>query len=87
MLALTATATQTTFDAFVRHLSLQDPVIIALSPCHSNIKLIVRLPIDLKDFAFELSEKLKDMTLKFPKTIFCYNYQNCSKLYMYINYF
>ena len=46
MLALTATATQTTCtfvnDIVVRRLSLQDPVIIALSPCCSNIKLIVR---------------------------------------------
>ena len=88
MLALTATATQITFNVVVKRLSLQDPVTIALSPCRSNIKLIVRPTIDLEDFALELSKELKSLKSKYPKTIlFCHTYQDCSKFYMYINHF
>ena len=88
MLALTATATQKTFDAVVERLSLEDPVTIALPPCRSNIKLVVRSATKLEEFALELSEKLKILKSKYPKTIlFCHTYQDCSKFYMYINHF
>ena len=80
MLALTATATQKTFDAVVERLSLEDPVTIALPPCRSNIKLVVRSATKLEEFALELSEKLKILKSKYPKTIlFCHTYQDCSK--------
>ena len=66
MLALTATATQKTFDAVVERLSLEDPVTIALPPCRSNIKL-VRSATKLEEFALELSKKLKISKSKYPK--------------------
>lgn len=90
ILALTATATQTTYDAVVERLSLQDPLTVALPPCRPNIKLIVRpsTDLDLTDFALELAEELKTLKSKYPKTIlFCHSYQDCSKFYMYINHF
>ena len=70
MLALTATVTQKTFDAVVECLSLDDPVTIALPPCRSNIKFIVRSATKLEEFALQLSEKLKISKSKYPKTIY-----------------
>lgn len=68
MLALTATATQTTFDAVVERLSLEDPVTIALPPCRANIKLIVRPATKLEEFALEPAvREAKNLKIKLPK--------------------
>ena len=58
IIALTATATMETFQVVKSRLSLIDPVMVAISPDRSNLKLsVVPLPT-MEDFAKHLSEEL-----------------------------
>ena len=82
IMALTATATCETFDAVMKRLSLSEPMIVAISPNRSNIKLFVRPSEPLREFALQLADDLKKSRQNYAKTIvFCNSYNDCSNLY------
>ena len=82
IIALTATATQETFSCVKACLSLYEPVIVAVSPERSNVKLsVVEVP-NVDDIVLQISEQLKEKRITYPKTIiFCQSYSDVSKLY------
>ena len=81
-MALTATATQETLSVVTRQLSLKEPVIVAISPNRVDIKLVVKPPQKLVDFARELGEDLKKHNKNYLITVvFCNSYNDCSYLY------
>jgi len=78
-MVLTATATRETFKIIIKHLSLNNPVVVGMSPDRPNIFLSVT---SLEGFAKEISEKMKLERLSCPKTIiFCRSYQDCASMY------
>jgi len=81
-MALTATATQATFEIIEEQLSLNNPVIVGISPNRPNIFLSVVPPMKLNCFAENVGDALKSERLNYPKTvIFCRSYQDCANLY------
>lgn len=82
IIALTATATCATFEAIKQRLSLQEPVIVGLSPNRANIFLAVSPYMSLESIVSKISGDLKKDRLNYPKTIiFCRRYQDCTDLY------
>ncbi len=82
-MALTATATRTTFDTIAEKLALQNPKMIVLSPERLNIFYRVDPPVTVSELATNLGEELAEKWMEFPKTvIFCRKYQDCSDLYL-----
>jgi len=81
-MALTATATLSTFEIVKEKLSLREPIVIGVSPNRPNIHLSV-LPIKTLDFVVDIICKgLEKDRLSYPKTlVFCWNCQDCPKLY------
>lgn len=82
VLALTATATKETFDYITKHLSLQDPIIIGLSPDRSNIKYSVKSCTNSNDLCSELAGELMTKQAAVPKTVlFCRSLRHCADIY------
>ena len=82
ILALTGTATHATLDIVTKQLSLEKPVIVAISPDRQNIKLVMKPSQPLDEFAMQLTEDLRASKEKYPKTIvFCKSYNDCCNLY------
>ena len=74
-------ATKGTFEIIKEWLSLNNPVVIGVSPNTPNIFLSVAPPLKLPSFAESIADQLKKM-LTFPKTvIFCQNYEDCANMY------
>ena len=74
-MALTATATKGIFEIIKERLSLNDPVVIGISPNRPNIFLSVSPPMQLMCFAESIGDKLKTKRLSYPKTIiFCWSF-------------
>ena len=81
-MALTATATYATFEAVKQRLSLQDPVLVTVSPNRPNIFLAVSPHLSLEILVEKISTELKRTKKAYLKTIvFCQTYQNCTDLY------
>lgn len=82
ILALTATATKETFHIVCSRLSLENPVVVALSPDRPNLMLsVVKLP-KIEDYTKQLSQDLRLSKMSYPKTIiFCHCYQDVSGMY------
>ena len=81
-MALTATATRATFEIIIERLSLNNPVVVGISPNRPNIFLSVAPHIKLNCFAKEVGDKLKSERLSYPKSIiFCRSYQDCANMY------
>ncbi len=79
VMALTATATTETYHCALKHLSMQDPVLVALAPDRGNIKYSVHPPANLQEFSESLYKKLCG---DFQKTVvFVQKYTDCSNLY------
>lgn len=82
ILALTATATHSTLQAVKDRLSLQDPVIVGLSPNRPNIFLSVLPTMKLDELIEMVAGELLEKKVNYPKTvIFCRTYQDCTDLY------
>ena len=83
LMALTATATQSTLQVVIQRLQMQQPAIVGLSPHRSNIFYCVRdLPM-LDVFSSQLAEEIRQQRTSYPKTIvFCRKYLDCSNLYL-----
>ncbi len=83
IMALTATATGTTFDTIAEKLALQNPKMIVLSPERLNIFYRVDRLVTVSELATNLGEELAEKRMEFPKTvIFFRKYQDCSDLYL-----
>ena len=81
-MALTATATHETLDIVTKQLSLDKPVIVAVSPDRQNINLVVKPSQPMDEFVMQLAKDLKEHKEKYPKTIvFCKSYNDCSNIY------
>ena len=82
ILALTATATYSTFQTVKDRLSLQNPVIVGLSPNRPNIFLSVLPTMKLNEVVEMVAGDLIQKGVNYPKTIiFCRTYQDCTDLY------
>ena len=83
VLALTATATQDTFDTVCERLSLMSPVVIGLSPCRDNIFYSVKPFIKLKEITTLLVDELKTDLNNTKKTVvFCRRLEDTALLYI-----
>lgn len=82
LLALTATATCATMKVVKERLSLQNPVIIGVSPNRPNIYLSMWDKMKLEEFSKQISTELASRKKDYPKTvIFCQTYKDVSDLY------
>ena len=82
IMALTATATLSTFEIVKERLSLQEPIVIGLSPNRPNICLSVLPAIKLDSLANVICEGLEKNRLLYLKTmVFCWTCQDCYALY------
>lgn len=82
IVAVTATATFATFEAVKYRLSLQEPVIVGISPNRSNIFLQVSPNKLLKPFVERITDDMRKERINYPKTlIFCRTYQDCIDWY------
>ena len=81
-MALTTTATHATFEAVKQQLSLQDPILVSVSPNRPNIFLEVSPYLPLEVLVEKISLDLQRKRKTYPKTIFfCRTYSNCSDVY------
>ena len=72
MLALTATATQGTFECVKERLAMKDVALIGLHPGRHNIKYTVKSSIKVDELSLLLATELSKLRTYAPKTvIFC----------------
>ena len=82
-MALTATATTTTYHVVIERLSMVDTVLVARAPFRDNISYHVKQRVDCDVLATLFSEELKKLRISFPKTlIYVRTYTDCYGLYM-----
>ena len=83
IMALTGTATKNTFDIILQRLGMWEPAIVGVSCNRPNIKLIIQPKQKLEEFGLQISQRLQNEGLSYPKTIvFCTNYKDCTGLYL-----
>ena len=81
VIAATATATKTTFQAVVKSLLMENVVVIGISPCRDNIFLTVT-SVSFSEFSNNVYTQLRMQGLNYPKTvIFCRSYSDCNLVY------
>jgi bloom syndrome protein len=72
IIALTATATKSTFDTICSRLSLHNPLVVGCAPARPNISYVVKPLPSIDKFAGKLSTEVRLKGLSYPKTvIFC----------------
>ena len=82
VLAVTATATRSTFDCIVNKLAMENVFISGLSPNRDNVFLSVIANVSLPKFASSIAEALKLQGISYPKSlIFCRSYNDCNAVY------
>lgn len=82
ILALTATASKSTFNVVVKRLAMVDPVVIRISPDRPNIFFTVQPFKKLQEFSDEIANWLQREKNLAPKTvIFCQSFTSCFQLY------
>ena len=82
-MALTATATQHTYHIIKERLSLEEPVLVSMSPIRNNIRYTVSPKVDVDDFCLSICAELKAKRRNYPKTvIFVRTYSDCCTLYL-----
>lgn len=82
IMALTATATKSTFDKVVDRLSMQNVAIVGTSPMRANIRYSVIPMTSMEEFCARIATDVREMGICYPKTvIFCQRYSDCSSLY------
>ena len=80
LLALTATATIETYQCVVKRLSMDNPVLVSISPERSNIIYLVRPKTSLEYLSHQLYQEFYENEV-FPKTIlFVRKFSDCSDL-------
>ena len=83
VMALTATATTTTYHIVIERLSMVDTVLVAQVPFRDNISYHVKRRIDSDTLSTLFSQELKKLRNSFPKTlIYVRTYTDCYGLYM-----
>ena len=84
MMALTATATNSLRVAVATILGMQDPVIIAVSPCKPNIMFAVQAYQSMDESIGPFVRKLQTDRVTMPRVIvYCRSYSDCSDVYLY----
>lgn len=82
VMALTGTASKNTFDVVLERVGMWDPV-VGVSCNTPNIKLVIQPKQKLEEFSLEISQRITNEGLNYPKTIvFCRNYKDCTGLYL-----
>ena len=85
IMALTATATKSVQSSVACTLGMENPVVIALSPCKANIVYNVGRYTTVEDTFKPLLHRLKKDRVKFPRTIvYCQSYNMCADIYIYL---
>ena len=82
ILALTATATKETYKIVCDRLSMPQPLLIAVSPCKSNIIYIVLPEITVEELSKHISDGIINERHSYPKTIiFTRDYGTCAEIF------
>jgi len=82
IMALTATATTEVLKAVTERLSLDNPVVVGLTPNQPHIFYCAEKLPDIRNYCEKLCVELKTKRLSFPKTlIFCRSYADCGTMY------
>lgn len=85
IMALTATATTTTFEIVKEKLSLSNPVLVSTSPFRNNIAYRVAPKSDISEFCCSLCDELREKRIGYPKTIvYVRTYRDCYDIYLMI---
>ena len=83
VMALTATATQHTYYIIKERLSLEEPVLVSMSPIRNNIAYTVSPKVDVNEFCSTICAELRAKRSNYPKTvIFVRTYSDCCTLYL-----
>lgn len=84
-IALTATATKLLRSKIIEIIGLQNPQIIAVSPCKANIMYSVSKFVSVETSFGPLLEQIKKLGVSLPRTIiYCRRYEDTSSLYQYL---
>lgn len=82
IMALTATATNSTFDAVVSRLSMEHVAVVGASPERHNIRYSVHPMMTMDDFCCRIATNVRTLMTSYPKTVvFCRKYRDCSAMY------
>ena len=82
VMALTATATQSTRQAVIKHLNMQSPSIVYLPPTKTNVFYSVVKKRDLRDVVLSIGHKLERDGQNFPKMlIYCRKHLEVAEIY------
>ena len=82
-MALTATATRSTYDCILHCLSMKDVAVIAFPPNRSNIQYSVQTMTTIEDFSATMSSQLMKEGTDIVKTaVVCRKYLDCLMLYL-----
>ena len=82
IMALTATASEETFEVVSKRLSMRHTAIVALPPGAPNITYSICPLQQLDEFTDTICNEIRSLRVLYPKTvIFCQKYQDCSDLY------
>ena len=86
ILALTATATKAVQSAVVCTLGMENPAVIALSPCKPNLGYSVGKYTKVTETFKPLLERLKKDRTECPRMIiYCQSYNLCADIYIYLS--
>ena len=82
LMALTATATLSTRKYIIKNLSMQNPVVVYMTPAKDNIAYYVVEKEGVETFFRPIVEKLRDRTMD-RTIIFCRTYEDIIKIHQY----
>lgn len=86
IMALTATATKSVQSSVAHTLGMIKPVVVALSPCKSNLIYNVGKYTTLDETFNTLLNRLRKDRDRFPRTIvYCHSYNMCADIYIYLS--
>ncbi len=83
-MAMTATATRSLRKRVAAILGMRDPVVVAVSPCKSNLMYAVASYTSVSETFRPLLESLKVRRTLMPRIIiYCRRYEQCAELYLF----
>ena len=82
IMALTATASKTLRYSVSKTIGLQNPFVLALSPCKKNLVYAVGKFSNVTDTFQPMVDQLSKQRIHMPRVIiYCRNFQDCSEIY------
>ena len=69
-MALTATATKSTFDQVVDRLAMQKVTVVGTSPARDNTRYAVHPIVPMEEFCMSIAKDVRRQRIEYPKLFF-----------------